>query len=76
MRFPIPPLRVSETDPDEMKILVQKDAAMLAGLSLQFRIQHDPPPPDVRLCIGIISPDVAEITAVPDLDLSAVEQIG
>ena len=76
MRLPRPPLRISQTHPDEVKILVQQNAAMLACVPLQFGIQHDQAPPDVGFGICVVPAAIPETAAVPDSDFSAIEQIG
>ncbi len=58
-----------------MKILVQQNPAMLAGVSLQLGIEHDHAPPKVALGIRLIVADIPQTAAVPDFDFAAVEQV-
>ena len=59
-----------------MKILVEQNSTVLAGVALQLGIEHDNPARDVGFGIRVIAPAVAQTAAVPDFDLVAVKQFG
>jgi hypothetical protein len=73
-RLPCGTARVAQANPDEMKIFVEQNAAVLAGLLLQVGIEDDLAAANESGGVGGITGGVPEVGAIADCDGIAVKE--